>query len=132
MIPKESVLRVVRPTDKLKEITLMYSKALGFEVLAQSADADRFDCMVLGHPKHAYHLEFSCLRDSETAQVAAHNPMLIFFLPCSREWERACRSMIDAGFVVVEPASSYWEQVGKTFEDIEGYRVVLQNRDWAA
>ncbi|EEZ39741.1 hypothetical protein VDA_000761 [Photobacterium damselae subsp. damselae CIP 102761] len=38
--------------------------------------------------------------------------------------------MISAGFNVVENINPYWESVGKTFEDIDGYRLVLQNLDW--
>lgn len=26
--------------------------------------------------------------------------------------------------------SPYWDVSGKTFEDIDGYRVVLQQREW--
>ncbi len=30
----------------------------------------------------------------------------------------------------VKSYKDYWDCVGKTFEDIDGYRVVLQNREW--
>ena len=39
--------------------------------------------------------------------------------------------MIAAGFVQVESYNEYWDVVGKTFEDIDGYRVVLQNQEWS-
>ena len=132
MIPKDSILRVARLSDNLMDISMMYVQALGFEVLDQFEGQDGFDGVVLGHPNQAYHLEFSCSHGMEVSNASTTDNLLVFYLPCSREWERACRSMIDAGFVVVESHNPYWDRVGKTFEDFDGYRVVLQNRDWSA
>ncbi|KLV04256.1 glyoxalase [Photobacterium aquae] len=131
MIPQDSTLRVVRPTDNLNKIALMYSKALGFEMLKQFKDYDGFNGVVLGHKKHAYHLEFVEKIGVEAGRAPSTEHLLVFYVDCSRVWERSCRNMIDAGFTVVESSNPYWEQVGKTFEDIDGYRVVLQNRDWS-
>lgn len=38
--------------------------------------------------------------------------------------------MVMAGFNETKSYNPYWDVVGKTFEDIDGYRVVLQNRQW--
>ena len=38
--------------------------------------------------------------------------------------------MIAAGHSPVPPYNPYWDLVGKTFEDPDGYRVVLQNASW--
>ncbi|KLV08444.1 MULTISPECIES: VOC family protein [Photobacterium] len=130
MIPTDSTLRVVRPTDNVNDIAIMYSKALGFEMLKQFKDHEGFDGVVLGHKKHPYHLEFVHQIGTKVGKAPTQEHLLVFYVDCSQAWERACRSMIDAGFSVVESSNPYWEQVGKTFEDIDGYRVVLQNRDW--
>jgi len=130
MIPRDATLRVVRPTDNLEQVTVMYSKALGFEMLKQFKDHEGFDGVVLGHPKHAYHLEFIHQQGVTVGKAPSQDNSLVFYIDCSRVWERACRNMIDAGFSVVESNNPYWENVGKTFEDVDGYRVVLQNRDW--
>lgn len=130
MIPRDATLRVVRPTDNLHQVTAMYSKALGFELLRQFKDHEGFDGVVLGHQKHAYHLEFIHQQGATVGKAPSQDNLLVFYIDCSRVWERACRNMIDAGFCVVESNNPYWEHVGKTFEDIDGYRVVLQNRDW--
>ncbi|MGR5146992.1 VOC family protein [Photobacterium alginatilyticum] len=130
MIPRDATLRVVRPTDNLEQITVMYSKALGFEMLKQFKDHDGFDGVVLGHQQHAYHLEFIHQQGVTVGKAPSQEHLLVFYIDCSRVWERACRNMIDAGFSVVDSTNPYWENVGKTFEDVDGYRVVLQNRDW--
>jgi hypothetical protein len=38
--------------------------------------------------------------------------------------------MIAAGFREVASYNPYWTLEGKTFEDLDGYRVVLQNAAW--
>ena len=40
--------------------------------------------------------------------------------------------MLQAGFKLVESYNNYWDINGNTFEDADGYRVVLQNREWEA
>ncbi|WP_261396775.1 VOC family protein [Photobacterium rosenbergii] len=130
MIPQDSTLRVVRPTDNVSQISAMYRQALGFDLLKQFEDYDGFDGVVLGHKHHPYHIEFVHKIGSEVGSAPSQEHLLVFYVDCSQAWERACRKMIDAGFSVVESSNPYWEQVGKTFEDIDGYRIVLQNRDW--
>jgi prolyl oligopeptidase len=132
MIAKDAVLRVTRRTDNLERIADMYKKALGFESLAEFQDEEGFDGVVLGHPHHSYHLEFTNRHDAKAPKREADEGFLVFFLPCSREWEWACRSMIDAGFSYVTAKNPVWQRVGKTFEDADGNRIVLQNRDWPA
>jgi hypothetical protein len=39
--------------------------------------------------------------------------------------------MTAAGFRPVVSFNPYWERRGRTFEDHDGYRVVLQNADWS-
>lgn len=38
--------------------------------------------------------------------------------------------MTEAGFRAMSSFNPYWDTNGKTFVDNDGYRVVLQNRDW--
>jgi len=38
--------------------------------------------------------------------------------------------MLAAGFRRVPSYNPYWEVQGQTFEDLDGYRVVLQNAAW--
>ena len=36
----------------------------------------------------------------------------------------------NAGHKPVKPFNPYWDNKGRTFEDPDGYRVVLQNAGW--
>ena len=54
----------------------------------------------------------------------------VFYLPDQDEWEASCARMLAAGFQRVPSYNPYWEAQGQTFEDLDGYRVVLQNAAW--
>ena len=38
--------------------------------------------------------------------------------------------MLAAGFAPVASYNPYWDSSGRTFEDLDGYRVVLQREAW--
>jgi hypothetical protein len=38
--------------------------------------------------------------------------------------------LINAGFKSVISFNPYWDANGRTFEDHDGYRLVLQNAEW--
>ena len=40
--------------------------------------------------------------------------------------------MAAAGFRPVASYNPYWDRSGRTFEDVDGYRVVLENEAWTA
>jgi uncharacterized glyoxalase superfamily protein PhnB len=56
--------------------------------------------------------------------------LLVFYVKEKEEWERAVKKVEDAGRVKVESENRYWDVCGATFEDPDGYRVVLQNAGW--
>ncbi len=58
--------------------------------------------------------------------------MLVFYIPDRTEWEASCARMMEAGFRGVISCNPYWDVRGRTFEDLDGYRVVLQNVAWSA
>jgi hypothetical protein len=39
--------------------------------------------------------------------------------------------MLAAGFKEVVSLNPYWEAHGHTYEDEDGYRIVLQNTEWS-
>jgi hypothetical protein len=131
MIPRNSILRVARPTDQLHELAKMYVEGLGFEVLSEFAGHNDFDGVILGHPNHSYHLEFTHHRGTHVGGPPTMDNLLVFYVPDHQEWESCCSSMLAAGFKDVVSYNEYWDQVGKTFADSDGYRVVIQNAQWS-
>jgi len=125
-------LRVARPTDQLDEVVRFYKDGLGFDVLDQFADHDGFDGVMLGHEDAAYHLEFTRKRGHSAGRAPTQDNLLVFYLPDLKTWEQAVTRLENHGYSPVKPFNHYWDRNGKTFEDPDGYRVVLQNAAWAA
>ena len=125
------LMRVARPTDRLDEVAEMYAAGLGFSVLDRFVDHDGFDGIILGHPGHPYHIEFTQHRTHPTGGVATPDHLLVFYVPDRREWEDRCARMLDAGFRQVPSYNPYWDVAGKTFEDLDHYCVVLENAAWS-
>ena len=124
-------LRIVRPTDNLDVIAKMYREGLGFEILASFTDHEGFDGVMLGNPGESYHLEFTHHRNHVVGRAPTQDNLLVFYLPDRGEWTIRCERMLGAGFESVQSYNPYWEKVGKTYEDPDGYRVVLQNAAWS-
>lgn len=123
-------LRVARPTDNLPAVVRFYREGLGFEVLSEFADHDGFDGVMLGREGSAYHLEFTRQAGHHVGRAPTTENLLVFYLPDEAEWKAALDRMRHAGYEPVEASNPYWDQNGKTFEDPDGYRVVLQNAAW--
>ena len=120
-------LRIARPTDRLDEIERQYVDGLGFERLGGFRDHDGFDGVMLGHPGAGYHLEFT--REAGVPAGGAPSPehLLVFYLPEEAEWQAACRRAEAAGWQHVPAHNPYWDRQGRTYADLDGYRVVLAN-----
>ncbi|WP_445611784.1 VOC family protein [Hafnia alvei] len=130
MTHKNNRLRIARPTNRLDLIAQMYCKGLDFDVLGYFKDHQGFDGVIVGHPNHAYHLEFTHHRGTTVPDAPTADNLLVFYIPDEAEWRAACTKMELAGFLIVVSYNPYWDQHGKTFADLDGYRVVLQNTDW--
>ena len=80
MIKQNVTMRVARPTDNLARISKMYEHGLGFAVLAQFEDHQGFDGVVLGHPQHPYHLEFTHHRGTKVGSAPTPDHLLVFYI----------------------------------------------------
>ncbi|PEH52708.1 VOC family protein [Yersinia kristensenii] len=130
VLPQISVMRVARATDNLILISEMYCHGLGFTPLGSFTDHQGFDGAILGHPHHAYHIEFTHHRGTRVGFAPTQDNLLVFYLPDETQWAAQCQQMLAAGFRAVASYNPYWDVSGKTFEDTDGYRVVLQQRAW--
>jgi prolyl oligopeptidase len=130
MISRDAVLRVARPTDQLQAITKMYIDGLGFALLGRFHDHDGFDGAIIGHPAHPWHLEFTQHHGVSVGGAPTRDNLLVFYVPDRETWSDCCARMRAAGFREVPSYNLYWDRVGCTFEDLDGYRVVIQNAAW--
>ena len=123
-------LRIARPSDDLAAVLRFYRDGLGFEVLYQFQDHDGFDGVMLGRKGAAYHLEFTRKAGHRAGRAPTRDNLLVFYLPDAGEWDRAVARLERLGYRPVQAFNPYWDRKGKTFEDPDGYRVVLQNAGW--
>lgn len=123
-------LRIARPVSDLARSVDMYCRGLGYVMLGSFEDHDGFDGVMVGAPGSAYHFEFTCHRAHPVRPTPTVEDLAVVYVPDIDEWQAACARMIDAGFRPVAAFNPYWDRCGRTFEDGDGYRVVLQNADW--
>jgi catechol 2,3-dioxygenase-like lactoylglutathione lyase family enzyme len=125
-------LRVARPSDDLEAVVKFYRDGLGFDVLYEAQGHDGFDVVMLGRKGTAYHLEFTHKAGHQVGRAPTQDNLLVFYLPDVEEWQRAVARLEGLGHKPVKAFNPYWDRKGKTFEDPDGYRVVLQNAGWTA
>jgi catechol 2,3-dioxygenase-like lactoylglutathione lyase family enzyme len=123
-------LRVARPSDDLEALLRFYRDGLGLEVLGRFEGHAGFDGVMLGHRDAPYHLEFTRAHGHRAGRAPTEDNLLVFYLPDRDAWAAAVRRMRDAGFEPVRSFNPYWDRDGRTFEDPDGYRVVLQQGSW--
>jgi len=120
-------LRIARPTDRLEQVARMYRDGLGLEIVARFTGHDGFDGIVLGAADLEYQIEFTSQSGHAVGRAPTQDHLLVFYLPDTEAWNAACVDMERAGFDPVSAWNPYWDRQGRTFEDPDGYRVVLQN-----
>jgi hypothetical protein len=123
-------LRVARPTDQLEQVVRFYTAGVGLEILGSFEDHDGFDGVILGLAGMSYHLEFTRKRGHVAGRAPTLDNLLVFYFPDANDWNAAIKRMTDAGYRAARSFNPYWDRHGRTFEDPDGYRVVLQNGSW--
>jgi len=124
-------LRVARPTDHLDEVLRFYMDGVGLTRLGEFEDHEGFDGVMLGVPGAPYHLEFTRKRGHVAGRAPTADNLLVFYLPDAPQWQEAVDRMMAAGYAPVASFNPYWDRAGRTFEDPDGYRVVLQHASWS-
>ena len=119
-------LRVARPTDNLEAAVRFYKEGLGFEEIGAFQDHEGFDGVMLGFKGLGYHLEFTHHRGHKVGKAPTKDNLLVFYVKGEAAWKKAVQRLIDLGHQPVKSYNPYWDKSGKTFEDPDGYRIVLQ------
>jgi GNAT superfamily N-acetyltransferase len=117
-------LRVARPTDRLADVVQFYERGMGFIRLASFEDHDGFDGVILGQPGGPCQVEFTRKRGERAGRAPSQDHLFVFSFFDRDVWQRA----VDRMAAVAPPVPSfnpYWDRGGRTFEDPDGYRVVL-------
>jgi len=110
----------------------MYASGLGLERLSAFVDHEGFDGVMLGDRDAAWHLELTSRRGHAREPAPSPEQHLVFYVPDDDDFASTCARMEGAGFRPVASVNAYWDRVGRTFEDVDGHRVVVAHEAWSA
>ena len=125
-------LRIARPTPSIQSLIPFYTTGLGFSILSSFSQHAGFNGVMLGHPNLPYHFEFTEQEGHDPGRAPTQDNLLVFYLENEEEWKEAVERMEKEGFEAVKSWNPYWdaEGRGRTYEDVDGWRVVLWNGQW--
>lgn len=118
-------VRIARPTDKLEALAAFYRDGLGLAELYRFTDHGGYDGVMFGLPGRAYHLEFTQRHAGSPCPAPSRDNLLVLYIPDARHLASLRDRMIRSGHEPVAPENPYWVDKGLTFEDPDGWRVVL-------
>jgi catechol 2,3-dioxygenase-like lactoylglutathione lyase family enzyme len=120
-------VRIARPTDRLEEVVAFYRDALGLPQLGSFSGHAGYDGVMLGLPGRDYHLEFTRHAGGSPCPAPSRDNLLVLYVEDRAALERVAARLAGRGHLPVEPENPYWAARGLTFEDPDGWRVVLMN-----
>jgi catechol 2,3-dioxygenase-like lactoylglutathione lyase family enzyme len=119
-------LRVARHTERLDEVVGFYRDGIGLTEVGRFSEHDGYDGVFLALPGTGAHLEFTT-GGEHAAPVPHPESLVVLYLGDRAAVEEVARRLdIDP----VAPANPYWAGHGLTFEDPDGFRVVLVPERW--
>ena len=119
--------RIARPTDKLEEVVKFYNKGVGLPIIGSFKDHDGYDGVMIGLPGSECHLEFTHHADGSPCPAPTRDNLIVLYFDKPADQMETADRMRLYGYNTVVPENPYWEYKSLTFEDPDGWRVVLYN-----
>jgi catechol 2,3-dioxygenase-like lactoylglutathione lyase family enzyme len=119
-------LRVARHTERLDEVVGFYRDGIGLIEIGGFRDHDGYDGVFLAVPGTGAHLELTA--GGGQGPPAPHPESLLAFYLGDDEAVQAVAARL--GVDPTDPANPYWAEHGVTFQDPDGFRVVLVPEGW--
>ena len=123
-------MRIARPVSLLSKSGEMYVSGLDLQIIGEFRDHDGFSGCMLGRDDLPWHLEFTQCHFHPVTPSPSAEDLLVLYVPDQDSREKRCAKMDQAGFVRVKSFNPYWDRRGVTFQDVDGYRVVIQQMRW--
>jgi catechol 2,3-dioxygenase-like lactoylglutathione lyase family enzyme len=120
-------IRIARPTDKLDEVVEFYCDGFGLKILGSFHDHEGYSGYILGLPGRELHLEFTHQSEGSPCPAPSRDNLLVLYVPDRAAIARVVNQLSEGGHQPVPPENPYWAERGVTFEDPDGWRVVLMN-----
>lgn len=118
-------VRFARPTDKFNEVIAFYRDGLGLPQLGAFEAHDGYNGIMLGLPGKSVHLEFTEHEAGSPCRAPSEDNLLVIYITDEAAYDRLNKRMQGGGYAPVEPENPYWLNRGFTYEDPDGWRVVV-------
>ncbi|HZY36943.1 MAG TPA: VOC family protein [Mucilaginibacter sp.] len=116
--------RIARHTTDLNRIIDFYGRILGLKVLGEFKDHHQYSGVFMGLHGQSWHLEFT-ISDSAPVHHPDNDDLLVFYASSLEEFAAMKTRFVKNKIKLVKPPNPYWEKNGITFEDPDGFRVVI-------
>jgi|JI9StandDraft_1071089.scaffolds.fasta_scaffold05409_8 catechol 2,3-dioxygenase-like lactoylglutathione lyase family enzyme len=117
--------RIARPTSQLHKIKTFYCEVLGFPLIGHFEGHDGYDGLMVGIPNEKYHLEFTQHAKQSDLPKPTRENLLVFYFEDDTSYLAANQRLQVSGYQPVAPENPYWADKSFTYEDQDGWRIVL-------
>ena len=115
-------VRTARPTNSLAPLRRFYVEGAGLAERSAFADHDGFSGLILAAGD--WELEFVVEAGVTAPRAPTHEHLVVLYLPADEVERRAARLDV-LGAPRATPHNPWWAEHGVTFEDPDGYHLVL-------
>ena len=119
-------LRVARHTEHLQEVVAFYRDGIGLTEIGGFHDHAGYDGVFLAVPGADAHLELTS-GGGHGAPAPHPESLLVLYLGDDEVVQTVAGRL---GVDPITPANPYWAEHGVTFQDPDGFRVVLVPERW--
>lgn len=120
--------RCARPTNALEPLRRFYVDGVGCAVQGRFEDHAGFDGLILGAPGESWQLELVVERGVTAPRAPTAEHLLVFYVDDAAALDSRVAALRRVGAREVAPNNPYWRAHGVTFEDPDGYHVVIARR----
>lgn len=122
---KPAKVRLAKPSANLQSVARFYIDGLGLDLIGSFVDHDGYDGLLVGKHGCAYEFEFTYAQHAHCQMVPSKDFLLVFYIEAREEAQEINNRMMRLGYRAVEPLNPYWIGISKTYEDPDGWRVVI-------
>src|SRR5215218_6337496 len=120
-------VRIARPTDHLTEVVRFYRDVLGLEQISSFESHAGYDGVMLALPVRRDHLEFTHHESGSPCPTPTKDNLIVFYVGEEASFREMAARLKRDGHDPVGPVNLCWAENGLTFEDPDGWRVVLMH-----
>lgn len=122
-----SQIRIARPTHQLQEVVNFYHHGLDFPIIGSFSNHNGYDGVMLGMPDSRVHLEFTSHTEGSPCPAPTRDNLLVLYFDTNEKYLAAVTRLKVWGAQEVEPENPYWKHRSSSFEDPDGWGVILFN-----